>query len=175
MTATRRPVPLRNLDDLLAEVDHLEAAQAAGAVRALGRWSAAQAVWHLARFLAFSIDGFPFRYPWYWRRASRALGWLSWRALLAAAFRPGFCNPPAAAGVEPPPSLQWPEAAAYFREQARRLAGGARMTRRSPTGELPTHDQWLEAHLRHAELHLGFLCFERPPAAAALVPEGEGP
>jgi hypothetical protein len=158
----RRKVELRTLADLTEEVERVYATAAAGRVRPLGNWSAAQVFQHLALFIAGSLDGFSFQYPWPWRWAAWLVGRYSWPLLLRLAFRPGFRNPPAAAAVEPDPSVSLEDAAAQLRRQLQRLEGGERMTRRSPTGEMLTHEQWLDCHLRHAELHLSFLDMDPP-------------
>src|SRR5437588_3710761 len=94
--ARRRPVRLRTIDDLLAEVDRVTAAAAAGRVRSLGNWSPAQVLWHIGRFVELSLDGFPFRYRRRPEWIVRLFRILAWRWLIALAFRPGFQNPPEA-------------------------------------------------------------------------------
>jgi hypothetical protein len=153
----RRALHLASLDDLSAEVERLAEAAAAGHVRALGNWSPAQALWHIGRLIGFSLDGFPFRYPWWLRWPARLLRLMSWRWLVRLAFRPGFTNPPAARAVEPDPAVPLPEAVAFLSGQLDRLRRGERMTYPSPVEGPITHEQWLFAHLRHAELHLSFL------------------
>jgi hypothetical protein len=168
----RRQILLQSPADLLAEVDRIEACAARGSVRALGSWSPAQACQHLARFIEYSFDGFPFRYPWPLRAMSWVVGKLSWRLLLKLAFRPGFTNPRVAAAIEPDASVTLENAAAALRQQIRRIIRGERMGQRSPTGELPSHEQWVECHLRHAELHLRFLLLEPDEAAERAKPPG---
>jgi hypothetical protein len=175
----RRQVHLRSLADLLAKVDRIQASAVAGRVRPLGNWTTAQVFHHLAKFVEGSLDGFPFRYPWPLRCLSWLIGRVSWRWLMRLAFRPGFRNPPVAAAVEPDPAVPLEDAGAYLRHQIGRVLGGERMTQRSPTGEIPSHEQWVECHLRHAELHLSFLQLEPgtqaesdPPLTAAARREG---
>jgi hypothetical protein len=163
----RRQVRLRSLADLAAEVERTHASAVAGRVRPLGNWTTAQVFHHLATFVEGSLDGFSFRYPWPLRWLSRLVGSLSWRWLLRMAFRPGFTNPPAAAAVEPAPDTRLEDAVSYLRRQLGRVLGGERMTQRSPTGEVPSHEQWLDCHLRHAELHLSFLRLEAERTALA--------
>lgn len=153
----RRTVRLFTVDDLDAEVGRIVEACAAGRVRSIGNWSPAQVVWHIGRLIEFSFDGFPFQYPWLLRWAARLLRVISWRWLLALAFRPGFRNPTQAAALEPDPALRLDEAVAYFRVQMARVRAGEQMTQPSPVEGLLSHDQWVTAHLRHAELHLSFL------------------
>ena len=123
----------------------------------MGNWSAAQVLWHIARLMELSFDGFPFRY----RRGpiwvTRLLRFLAWRWLIALAFRPGFQNPPEAATLEPGPSVSLEEATAYLKRQIERVRVGERMTRECSVEGAYTHEQWVYIHLRHAELHLSFL------------------
>jgi hypothetical protein len=152
---------LGTIDDLAAEVERVVAAAQAGGVRPLGNWSAAQVLQHLGRLIEFSYDGFPFRYPWRLRCAARLLRLLSWRWLVALAFRPGYRNPPSAAALEPDAAVTLDAAAAYLRGQVGRIRRGERMLQASPAEGPITHEQWVYAHLRHAELYLSFLQLER--------------
>jgi Protein of unknown function (DUF1569) len=122
--ANRRPVHLQTADDLMAEVDRVTAAAAAGKVRPLGNWSPAQVVWHIGRLVELSFDGFPFRYRRGPEWVTRLFRLLAWRWLIARAFRPGFKNPPEAAALEPDPSVSLDGAAAYLRQQVRRIRNG---------------------------------------------------
>ena len=158
--AARRPVHLRTVADLAAEVERVAQAAAARHVRTLGNWSVAQLLWHLGRLMEFSLGGFPFRYPWPVRWPARLLRVLSWRWLLALAFRPGFRNPPVAEPLEPEPAVSLAEAVRYLRGQLERISSGERMTAANPSMGPLSHEQWVEVHLRHAELHLSFLVFE---------------
>jgi hypothetical protein len=110
--------------------------------------------------MEFSFGGFPFRYPRPVRWPARLLRVLSWRWLLALAFRPGFRNPPVAEALEPDPGVSLAEAVRYVRGQLERLSSGERMTAANPSMGPLSHEQWVEVHLRHAELHLSFLVFE---------------
>src|SRR5690348_1198064 len=113
----RRVVHLRTLDDLVAEVEHLVAAANAGKVLAQGNWSTAQVLWHVGKLIECSFDGFPFRYRRGPQWITRLFRLVSWRWLIALAFRPGFQNPPEAALLEPEPSLSVESAATYLLAQ----------------------------------------------------------
>jgi hypothetical protein len=115
--------------------------------------------------MEFSFGGFPFRYSWPVRCTARLLRVLSWRWLLALAFRPGFRNPAVAAALEPEPTSSLAEAVRYLRGQLERISSVDRMTAVNPSMGPLSHEQWVEVHLRHAELHLSFLVFE---------PDGDG-
>jgi hypothetical protein len=129
-------------------------------VRLLGNWSPAQVLWHLGKFLELSIDGFPFCY----RRGPQWLLWLlqlvAWRWLIMLAFRPGFTNPREAAALVPDPSISLTFAAAYLRQQIARIRSGEQMTQACSVEGPYSHEEWVYIHLRHAELHLGFLAIE---------------
>jgi hypothetical protein len=154
----RRPVRLPTLDDLaLDEVERVAAAAAAGSVRPLGNWSPAQVLWHIGRLMEQSFDGFPFRYRRGPTWITRLFRLPAWRWLIALAFRPGFRNPPAAATLEPEPSVSREEAAAHVKRQIARVRDGERMTQECSLEGMYTHEQWVYIHLRHAELHLSFL------------------
>ncbi len=148
------------MDALAAEVDRVLSAAAAGKVRSLGNWSPAQVFQHIGRLIEFSFDGFPFRYEWPIRWASRLLRLISWRWLLTLAFRPGFRNPSQAAVLEPDPAVDLEHAAEYLQRQIGRIRGGERMTQPSPAEGRLSHSQWVQVHLRHAELHLSFLVLQ---------------
>jgi peptidoglycan/xylan/chitin deacetylase (PgdA/CDA1 family) len=173
----RRPIHLQSPSDLLAEVDRIQASASAGSVRPSGNWTAAQAFQHLAKFIEYSFDGFPFRYPWPYR----VMVWLirrvlPWGWLLKLTFRPGFTNPPVVArAVDPDAAVTLEHAGQALRRQIRRILDGERMVQRSPTGERMTHEQWVDGHLRHAELHLSFLHLEPDlPAEPATAPVRDG-
>jgi hypothetical protein len=158
--ANRHRVRLQTIDDLAAEVERVIAAGAAGTVRPLGNWSPAQVLWHIGRLMEFSIDGFPFRYRRGPQWLIRVLRLLAWRWLIALAFRPGFKNPPEAAALEPDPSVSLPVAAAYLQQQIARIRSGEQMTQACSVEGAYSHEEWVYIHLRHAELHLGFLAIE---------------
>jgi hypothetical protein len=153
----RRRVRLRSIDDLDQAADDVAAAVAAGAMRPLGNWSPGQVLWHIAKLIELSFDGFPFRYKRGPVWLTRLLGFVSWRGLIWIAFWPGFRNPPYAAVLEPDPALTLDEAVAYLRQQIGRIRNGERMTQASGVEGPYRHDQWVYVHLRHAELHLSFL------------------
>jgi hypothetical protein len=157
----RRALRLETVDDLAAEVDRLVAAAAAGRVRAMGNWSAAQVLWHLGKLIELSFDGFPFRYRRGPAWVTRLFRLVAWRRLIALAFRPGFRNPPEAAVLEPDRSLALDAAAGYLRQQIARMRSGERMTQECAVEGPYSHRQWVYIHLRHAELHLSFLQAER--------------
>jgi hypothetical protein len=153
----RRDIQLSTIDDLEAEVDRLVEAARAGRVESLGKWSAAQALWHVGRMIEFSFDGFPFRYLRGYKWLTLILRAIAWRWLIRMALRPGFNNPPYAVALEPDPAVSLDVAAALIRQQISRIRAGEQMNQACSVEGPYSHDQWIYIHLRHAELHFGFL------------------
>ena len=156
-TPQRRRVHFESMDDLSAEIDMLEAAQKAGHLVANGNWTPAQIFDHLARFMEFSYEGFPFRASWPVRVVSYAAKWVAWKPFVNWALRPGFQIPNEA--LKPDDWADFDVATARLRAQVGRVRRGEPMTAPSPFEGSISHEQWLYAHLRHAELHLSFLDF----------------
>jgi hypothetical protein len=159
---------LRTIEDLLAEAERVVAAAGAGRVRSLGNWSPAQILWHIARLMEFSFDGFSWRYRRGPHWLTQPFRFLAWRWMIRLAFRPGFPNPPEAAALEPP-VVSLDEAAAALRRQIERIRRGERMAQESAVEGPYSHEQWVYIHLRHAELHLSFLAIEDK----VFAPQGE--
>lgn len=164
----RRELHFASFDELLVEMERLELAEREGRLRMLGKWSLAQMFQHLGKWIEYSIDGFPFRYPLVLRVGARIFSRLSWKWFYRQALKPGFRNPKQAAAVEPDPSISLEEAADYLRQQVRRVLDGEPMTQPSPAAGPLTPAQWEWIQLRHAEMHLGFT-----QIADATQPAGE--
>jgi hypothetical protein len=151
---------LQTIDDLVAEIDKIITAAVAGKVQPLGNWSPAQMLWHLAKLIELSFDGFPFRYRRGPQWITRLFRLLAWRWLITLALRPGFRNPPEAAVLEPDPRVTLEVASRYLRVQIGRIRNGERMTQCCSVEGPYSHEQWVYIHLRHAELHLSFLVIQ---------------
>lgn len=149
----RRTLHFNRIDDALAEVDKLENPARAGTARCLGNWTFGQILGHLAAWVEYSYDGVPLKKPPLIVRVvlrpmkRRFL----YKPMPAGSKIPGI--PGGTIGTEP---LSLDEGLARFRTAFSRLA------RESPTlphlifGPL-THEEWINQHLRHAELHLSFV------------------
>jgi hypothetical protein len=146
-----------SIEALVAEIDRLVAAQHAGHLQATGNWTPAQIFEHLARFIEFSYEGFPFRASWPLRAVSHVAKWVAWKPLVDWALRPGFQIPAGADSLKPDPWADFDVAAARLQAALARIVRGEPMRAASPFEGAITHDQWVYVHLRHAELHLSFL------------------
>jgi Protein of unknown function (DUF1569) len=155
-TATRRRrLALKSIDDLAAEIDRLVAAQHVGHLVATGNWTPAQIFEHLARFIEFSYEGFPFRVSWPLRAVSHVAKWVAWKRFVDRALRPGFRIP--SDSLKPDEWADFDVATARLRAQVDRIRCGEPMRQPSPFEGSITSEQWVYVHLRHAELHLSFL------------------
>jgi len=149
----RRKLHFDRIQDALADVDALEGPARAGTARCLGNWTFGQILGHLSAWVEYSFDGVPMTKPPFLLRfilrpmKRRFL----YKPMSAGSNIPGV--PGGTLGFEP---LDLEAGLARFRSAFSRLG------RESPTlphlifGPL-THEQWINQHLRHAELHLSFV------------------
>jgi hypothetical protein len=153
----RRVLHFESVDLLAAEIERIVAAQHAGHLAALGNWTPAQIFEHLARFIEFSYEGFPFRASWPVRTVSYAAKWIAWKRFVDWSLRPGFRIPAYADALEPDPWADFDVATARLHAALLRIRRGQPMRAPSPFEGAISHEQWVYVHLRHAELHLSFL------------------
>lgn len=155
-TAPRRELSFASLDELSAELDRLEAANAAGNLGHTGNWTPAQIIDHLANFWTCSLDGFPGGKPP-----------LLLRVVCQLFFKKG-----GKAGNQPPPGFKIPKEAPHFQpregvtfEQAtealrtciERVKRGDSYVPASPLFGKLTGEEWTRMHLGHCGMHLSFI------------------
>ncbi|MCX5660474.1 MAG: DUF1569 domain-containing protein [Planctomycetota bacterium] len=155
--ANRRELAFADFDALLADVDRVELAARGGKARTLGNWSVAEILDHLAIAMEFAYAAPPFKIALPFKVVGRVGKTLFFRGFVRSMLKPGFKLPKAARAMEPAPGTDLDKSAARFRAAAKRLRD------REPTsvpnqmlGRL-TMDQLHFLHLRHAEMHLGFV------------------
>ena len=144
----RRRLSFRSLDDIQADVEALDGS----AIRTTGNWTAAQIVQHVTDVITLSVDGFGFKVALPLRVLGRSLR----SQALSKPMRPGFNVPPAMRARLPSDHLAFEQAVASLRETIGR-AKSERMTKASPLLGALTHEQWVQFHCRHAEMHLSFI------------------
>lgn len=138
------------MNDLLADIDALDRR---GEVQSTGNWTAAQNVEHVARFIDISVDGTDLKAS----LILRLLGPMVKKSVLAKPMKPGFKLPSKlAARFVPPADVTWEDAVNHLRTIIGR-AQKERMSGRSPVFGQLTHEEWVQLHCRHAELHFSFL------------------
>lgn len=151
----RRELRFQNPRELRAELERVVAAERAGTLRRCGNWTTGQVFGHLAAFIEYPYDGYPPELanpPWFVKLIMRFMKRSFLRGPLPAGRRiPGTKD--GTTGCEPCSTD-----AGY----ARLLRAWDRLEKGPPTrpnvifGKM-THAEWIQGHLRHAELHLGFL------------------
>jgi hypothetical protein len=149
-----RQLHFDTLDDILAEARHI-AERPDAPTR--GRWSASQNVWHVARYLQASVEGYPFDTPW-------------WMKLVGKLLKNRATNKPMASGFKTPAYVskhmepQSVSADETNMESALKLletwAGKAKTEGYIPANPVfgpMAAAQWEQLHCRHAELHFGLV------------------
>ena len=154
----RRTLRFGRMHELLDDVMQFN-----GNPRTTGNWTPAQIVGHVAGFIECSLDGFEVpNAPLFLRGVAKMM-------------RTSFLNKPMRAGVKlpskfnflvPPASITWEEAREKLSIVVNRIDDkGQRMRHRSPLLGLLEHEEWIQLHCRHAEMHFSFLQSEDAAAS----------
>ena len=146
----QRQLRFARLCDLVADIEQFK-----GAVRTTGKWTPAQNVTHVALLIKFSLDGFEApNAPLLIRGVAKMMRW----SILNKPMRSGMKLPKKFNSLKPPESITWDEALAGLKKTIDRIdSGGKRMTHRSPLLGFLEHEEWIQLHCRHAEMHFSFL------------------
>lgn len=144
---------------VLAALERLERAEAAGLLRARGNWMAGEVLDHLARFMRATMDGFGEGRP---PALLRVLGRLM--RPLATSDRPTpkgiSLKGPIASVLLPTPGKDFGAALAEVRQQIARVHPGPGRNPYIPASPLfgPLSEAaWTKIHLKHFRHHLGYL------------------
>ncbi|HRQ74597.1 MAG TPA: DUF1569 domain-containing protein [Phycisphaerales bacterium] len=150
-----RQVHFDTLEDLLAEIDTLVAADHAGTLRATGNWTPGQIFGHLAAWIEYSYEGYPseMQPPWFVRMIARMMK----RRFLSKPMRRGFRIPGIAAGTYGTELMSTEAGAARLRSAIARLQCHEPARFHSPALGKMTDEERIAVSLRHAEVHLGYL------------------
>ena len=146
---TRQKLSFKTLDDIARFVEPLPARGATST----GNWSAAQNIDHVAAVVDASIDGFTFSAPF----PIRIFATLMRNRFLSKGFNPGIkmpSNVPTA--FKPGPETQLDDAVRHLTDSIQR-AKDKKMTVVSPIFGALSHDQWIDMHCRHAEMHFSHI------------------
>jgi hypothetical protein len=144
----RRELNFSSLDDISADAEKLVSSPH---TRTLGNWPLSRLLAHLAMTMNGSIDGFSFKAPWYIRAI---LFWIKGR-FVRNRLSPGIKLSKDSEAVAYPPVSSPQEALEMLRSAVERTKT-QRMSAPHPAFGALTHEQWVQLHLRHAELHLSF-------------------
>ena len=150
----RRKLRFQSLAELSAEVDRIAQADAAGRLRTTGNWSPGQVLGHLAAWINYGWDGYPFPTPpWFVRFFLKFMR----KKYLRDGMPGGVKIPNAEHGTYGTEKLSTDEGAARLRNAIKRLQSGEAPRFDSPAFGRMSHDDRIALNLRHAELHLSFL------------------
>jgi hypothetical protein len=149
--AQRKVLHFKSLDEVQAEVDRLAAADRDGRLRMLGNWTFGQNLGHLASWVNYSFDGVPMKVPFIVRLIMRPMK----KIALYKAMRAGSKIPRVPGGTLGKDVFSSEEGVTRITAAFKRLKAGPPAIPHLLFGPL-THDEWINQHLRHAELHLSF-------------------
>lgn len=155
--AGRRSLSFNTLDEVRRDLDALEAAHRAGALRHIGNWRPGQILAHLAAFTNYALDGYPAQLrqpPWLIRAflRTRKNKYIRGRMPL------GIKIPGVPGGTLGADDIPFEEGLHGFRAALHRIEHTAPTIQNPIFGPL-THEEWKLMQCRHAEGHLGFLTF----------------
>jgi len=149
----RRRLRFSTIDEMIADVDRIGAAEKAGTLRRTGNWTAGQVFGHLATWSNYAYEGYPFRPPWFIR-------WILKKkktAYLRDGMPAGVRIPKVPNGTFGTEEMSTEEGANRLRRAMLRLKNGESAKFDSPAwGEMPLEER-IALNLRHAELHMSFL------------------
>lgn len=144
----RRRLHFKTFEEVFDEIESLNSRPH----RQLGNWSLPIVVGHLALGMQGSINGGTFPVPWYYK----VLGpWLI-KPFFLKKFPSGIKLPRVAREMLIPKEISYVDALENFRGAVERLKTETKRGSHPVLGKL-TIDEWNRFHLRHCELHLGFL------------------
>jgi len=161
-TGSRRVLKFQTLGDLLADVQKLQASDAI----AISEWTPGQIVGHVTAVIEASVEGFTFSVPF----PLRVVGKLIKNRSLTKGLPSGLKVPAKAQDAFiPPVDLTFDTAVKRLAETIEK-AKQRKMTQVSPIFGKLSHEQWVQLHCRHAELHFGFLTPINQPHDASHSP-----
>ena len=150
--ANRRILHFDTIDQAIAEGERLAGAEKAAKLHLIGNWSLGQIFDHLSSWVEHSYTGVPIKVPAPVRLVMKLT---MKKKMLYQPMRPGSKIP------RVPNGTLWFEAIPTDQGLARFKAGYTRLKSECP--QMPnalfgpmTSDEWVNLHLRHAELHLGY-------------------
>jgi hypothetical protein len=149
----RRRLRFNSFEEMFVEIESLRDRPH----QQLGNWSLPTIIEHLSRSISLSIDGGTFPVPWFLRLIGP---WLIKPRALSRGLPRGFQLPSVARKrLIPEDRPACDEALARLRGSVERF-NIERPTNKHPVMGRLNAEEWNQFHLRHAELHLGFLAPE---------------
>lgn len=150
------PQSFLSIDELNADLDRIEAAHEAGTLTTDGGWTVGQNLMHCGIFIKQSIDGFEMKAP----LILRALCSVLLKPIATkpkSQMKPGIKLPAKAKELLPEDAVSFEEGLAMMRTQVNRVLSGEQITQPSPLFGKLSHQQWINLHLNHCRMHMGYL------------------
>ena len=148
----RESLHFANLDEALARANKLADAERAGKLQMLGNWTLGQNFNHLASWVGYSFEGVPLKVPGILRVAMKLF---MKNAALHKPMPAGSRIPGVEGGTLGAEPISTDDGLAKLTTNYDRLKAGPPTIPHLLFGPL-THQEWIDQHLRHAELHLSF-------------------
>jgi hypothetical protein len=151
-----RKLRFDSIDDCLAEIRRVMAADDKGALCTCGKWTPGQNMAHVAAWIEYGFSGYPIGPPPFFVR------WiLRWRmrSILDKSMPRGVRIPGVKGGTAGTDDMPTPNAGQRLITAFKRLQAQEEARFDSPAFGPMSYDDRIRLNLRHAELHLGYLSY----------------
>ncbi|MCZ6836822.1 MAG: DUF1569 domain-containing protein [Planctomycetota bacterium] len=155
----RRSLRFGRMSDLIDDVSAFE-----GNIQASGNWTPAQIVEHVTKLIQCSLDGFEVPNA---PLIVRGIVKMMRSSVLNKPMKPGVKLPGNFKFLVPSDDVTWAQATGHLKKVVDRIEKGERMKQRSPVLGFLEHEEWIQLHCRHSEMHFSFLQpVEKTPEAS---------
>lgn len=151
-----RKLRFNSIDDCIAEVHRIIAANEEGSLRTSGNWTPGQVVAHVASWIEYGYEGYPVDPPPFF---VRWLLRLRLRKMLRNGMPRGVRIPGLKDGTVGMNNMATPKVGERLLLALKRLQNREEARFDSPAFGAMSHDDRTLLNLRHAELHIGFLVY----------------
>ncbi len=145
--AARRTLHYATLSDVVRDAERLVTDHVT-----VGNWSFGQILQHLAKTMDASLDGFGFQASWF---ARWLIAPLVKNSVLTKPLTPGFKLPASATSILPDEQISVDDGLRQLKAAVDRVSHETPGADHPFLGKLAT-EEWMQLHLRHAELHMSF-------------------
>ena len=155
-TGDWRRLRFNSIEDCVAEVRRIVAADQEGKLRATGNWTPGQVMAHVAAWIEYAYEGFPIRRPPFFVR------WilrLRLKKMLDDGMPRGVRIPSVKNGTTGMDDMDTANAASRLLAALDRLGSSENAEYDSPAFGHMSQEDRIKLNLRHAELHLGYLSY----------------
>ena len=152
--ADRRTLTFDTIDDVIGEVNRIQAADANQTLSVSGQWTAGEILTHLSAWIEYGYEGYPMDpAPWIVRQGMK----LFLRSILKNGMQPGGEIPGVEGGTTGQIKVATETACQRYLVALNRLSSGEAVKFPSPGFGDMSSQKRVKLNLRHAELHLSFI------------------